>query len=114
MDEMKIRNNFYKKVEKELFKYKEYLMTLKPEQIINHSHQLCIKEELCYMLHPNGEDFSIEDIKILNKLNKPLDKIYQDWNDCEWGLNEPLRESVDETIERLEELYSKKRKDKVR
>lgn len=114
MNENEIRNKLYERMQKE---YNDFINNLKeasPKEIIDSSYQITMKEELVSMFYPECNDFSIEEIKTLNKTKKPLEELYQGWMDCEYGINSVLKDSAYDTIEFIQKEQKQKNKSQER
>jgi len=107
MNEMELRTTLYEKLDKEYNNFIEEIMKGTPEEIINHSYEKVMKEELVAMFYPENLSFDISDIKALNKCKEPLEELYQGWMSSDSGIHEPLQDSVDDTIEFLKEEQQK-------
>ena len=105
-----MREKLYEKISKE---YEAYINNLKketPTYIIDKSYETTIKEEITYLFDPNSRYFSDEQIKKLNKCEYPLDTLYDDWLKNDLGINDDIRESVNEYLSTL--TYERKNKNK--
>ena len=106
-----MREKLYEKISKE---YEVYINNLKkqtPTYIIDKSYETTIKEEITYLFDPNSRYFSDEQIKKLNKCEYPLDTLYDDWLKNDLGINDDIRESVNEYLSTL--TYERKNKNKL-
>ena len=91
-----LRQKFYNKLAKEYEEYEEQLKELPKEEIIKKSYETAIKNEMTYYFDPGSEYFNEKQLKVLNKLEKPMDEIYQDWIHNDFGIGEDIRLSIDE------------------
>lgn len=114
MNEMKIRKNLYDKLEKEFKDFIEEMKTNEPEVIVNSAYPIVIKEELLSMFYPESERYDIEEIKALNKIDSPLEELYQGWMDTDYGIHSVLEDSVSDTLEEVLKEQKEKKKDRER
>jgi len=113
MTEMKIRERLYNKLEKEFKDFIEKMKDNDPEVIVNNAYQITIKEELLAMLYPS-EQYNIEEIKALYKIENPLEELYQGWMDSDAGIHSVLEDSVSDTLEEVLREQKEKKKDRER
>ncbi len=111
MDEKKIRNELYEKLEKEFRDFIEEMKNNEPEVIVNSAYQITMKEEFVSMFYPESEQYDIEEIKALNKTKNPLEELYQGWMDSDAGIHSVLEDSVSITLEDLVRQQKEKKKD---
>ena len=64
--------------------------------IIEKSYETAIKQEMTYYFDSASDYFNDEQIKVINKLEHPLDELYDDWLDNDFGIGEDIRLSIDE------------------
>ena len=115
MNENELRTELYNKLLNEFNEYKEILKTLPSEKIIQSSYEYVMKEELYLMFNPDLEKFDINQIKALNKTDKPLEELYQGWMDSDVGINSVLEDNVYDTLDDLNKLQIEKNsKNKVK
>ena len=114
MNEMEIRQNLYNKLEKEFKDFIEEMKTNEPEVIVNSAYPIVMKEELLSMFYPESERFDIEEIKALNKIDSPLEELYQGWMDTDDGIHSVLEDSVSNTLEEVLKEQKEKKKDRER
>lgn len=114
MNEMDIRQNLYNKLEKEFKDFIEEMKTNEPEVIVNSAYPIVMKEELLSMFYPESERFDIEEIKALNKIDSPLEELYQGWMDTDEGIHSVLEDSVSNTLEEVLKEQKEKKKDRER
>jgi len=114
MNEMEIRQNLYNKLEKEFKDFIEEMKTNEPEVIVNSAYPIVMKEELLSMFYPESERFDIEELKALNKIDSPLEELYQGWMDTDEGIHSVLEDSVSNTLEEVLKEQKEKKKDRER
>ena len=115
MNEMEIRKNLYNKLEKE---FKDFIEEMKTNRLYKASdtdvYPIVMKEELLSMFYPESERFDIEEIKALNKIDSPLEELYQGWMDTDEGIHSVLEDSVSNTLEEVLKEQKEKKKDRER
>lgn len=114
MNEYDIRNKLYERMQQEYNDYLNNLMEASPKEIIDNSYQITMKEELVSMFIPESERYDIEDIRVLSKTKKPLEELYQDWMDCDIGINQVLDDSVQLSFDNIREAQKNKHKEQER
>ena len=114
MSEMEIRTKLYEKLEQEYKNYIEDLKSYDIDTIINSAYPIVIKEEMVSMFYPESERFDIEEIKALNKIDSPLEELYQGWMDTDEGIHSVLEDSVSNTLDDVLREQKEKTKDRER
>lgn len=109
-NEMKIREDVYKKMEQEYKIFIEKVKLKTPEEIIRSSYEKVCKEEILSIFHPECEYYDIDKIKCLNKCENPLEEIYQGWMDSDAGLYQVIEDSTYNTLDMLVEEQKQKSK----
>lgn len=86
----------YEKMSAEYDRFIEDLKQMPPEQIIEHSYEKVMKEDLlsCFEF----TDRSQTEAKALYLLKNPFDDLYQEWLDTDASYMDMLRDSIDERI----------------
>ena len=102
-NEMKIREELYTKLEKELSEYKKGLLELFGKEIIDKSYETAIKEEIICSFYPESEKFDINEIKALKNQKNSLDVLYQGWMDSDLNICQLLEDNVYDTLQKLVE-----------
>ena len=114
MSEMDIRKKLYEKMQKEYNDFIEEMKNNEPQFVVNNAYQIVIKEELVAMFYPESEQYSIDEIKALNKAKNPLEELYQGWMDSDAGIHSVLEDNVSDTIEEIQKEQREKKKDRER
>ena len=96
-----IRKELYSKMEKEYENFIEYLKEQKPQIILERAYEKVFKEETKDMFYPEYDKFNEEDIRALNKIENPLDKLYDGWMDCDVNLNELYEYNIQDTLDEI-------------
>lgn len=114
MDYNQLKNTLIRKVEHEIFNYKQNLIknsTL--EKIVDKSYETMIKDYINEIILYSNLDK--EEIKALLKTDNILDKLYNKYINSECNLLDVLKDNVQKSIEDITKEYEKmKKKQKVR
>jgi len=107
-----LKDMLMKKIDQELFVYKQNLIkNYTPEEIIDEAYKINFKEQIRDII--DSSILGRNEIKVLLKTENVLDKVYDYWENSDgniWGL---LEDKVNEKIENMTMEYQK-RKEKVR
>lgn len=96
-----IREELYNKLQKEYEIFIEYLKEQKPQIILERAYEKVFKEETKDMFYPGYDKFNEENIRALNKIENPLDKLYDGWMDCDVNLNELYEYNIQDTLDEI-------------
>ena len=112
MNDDQLKDMLIKKIDQELFAYKQNLIkNYTPDEIIQEAYKINFKEQIRDILDSSILDRN--EIKVLLKTENVLDKVYDYWENSDgniWGL---LEDKVNEKIENMTIEYEK-RKEKAR
>ena len=112
---MKERLNIeiYNKLNRELKDFKDELTKLKPDEIINKSYEITIKEEFVDLF--GGEPkYDLHTLKALLQKDNVLDYLYDDWyNDKHHGISELVEDNMYGLLEDLTSKYESDLFDKI-
>ena len=112
MNDDQLKDMLMKKIDQELFAYKQNLIkNYTPDEIIQEAYKINFKEQIRDILDSSILDRN--EIKVLLKTENVLDKVYDYWENSDgniWGL---LEDKVNEKIENMTIEYEK-RKEKER
>lgn len=107
-----LKDMLMKKIDQELFVYKQNLVkNYTPDEIIQEAYKINFKEQIRDII--DSSILGRNEIKVLLKTENILDKLYGYWENSDgniWGL---LEDKVNEKIENMTAEYEK-RKEKVR
>jgi len=101
-------------MQKEYNDFIEEMKNNEPQFVVNNAYQIVIKEELVAMFYPESEQYSVDEIKALNKTKNPLEELYQGWMDSDAGIHSVLEDNVSNTIEEIQKEQREKKKDRER
>lgn len=107
-----LKDMLMKKIDQELFVYKQNLIkNYTPEEIINEAYKINFKEQIRDII--DSSMLGRNEIKVLLKTENVLDKVYDYWENSDGNIWEQLEDKVNEKIENMTMEYQK-RKEKVR
>lgn len=91
---MNLREKFYEKAKRDYDKYINDLKRHDLDYIINRSYETAVKEEMLCYFELNSREFSVNEIKVLNKANRPLTALYDEWISCDLNIGDELKEHL--------------------
>jgi len=107
-----LKDMLMKKIDQELFVYKQNLIkNYTPEEIIDEAYKINFKEQIRDII--DSSMLGRNEIKVLLKSENVLDKVYDYWENSDGNIWEQLEDKVNEKIENMTMEYQK-RKEKVR
>ena len=114
MDYDQLKDTLMKKVDQELFNYKQNLIkNYTPEQIINEAYEINFKEQIRDIL--DSSMLGREEMKVLLKTDNILGKLYDYWEHSDGNIWGQLEDKVDEKITKMALLdYQKNKNREVR
>lgn len=109
-----LKEMLMKKIDQELFNYKQNLIkNYTPEEIIQEAYEINFKEQIRDII--DSSMIGRQEIKVLLKTDNIIGKLYDYWEHSDgsiWGL---LEDKVNEKIEKMTMEYDKqKRQEKAR
>ena len=112
MNDDQLKDMLIKKIDQELFAYKQNLIkNYTPDEIIQEAYKINFKEQIRDILDSSILDRN--EIKVLLKTENVLDKVYDYWENSDGNIWEQLEDKVNEKIENMT-IEFQKRKEKVR
>lgn len=93
MTNEELNTELYRKLFDEQERYREVLLSLPPEQILNHAYEYTIREDI--LLSFEYRDLSNEQAMALLKGEYPLRDIFEKWEDRETGHMEDIWSTVE-------------------
>lgn len=107
-----LKDMLMKKIDQELFVYKQNLIkNYTPEEIIDEAYKINFKEQIRDII--DSSMLGRNEIKVLLKTENVLDKVYDYWESSDGNIWEQLEDKVNEKIENMT-IEFQKRKEKVR
>lgn len=89
------------KTARDMTEYKNSLMKLPPEKIMDSAYEFTMKNEL-YLLVDAGE-LSARQVDTLLTYEHPLEALYGEWLDCDLSFDDVLRDSIQLAVEKQED-----------
>jgi len=107
-----LKDMLMKKIDQELFVYKQNLIkNYTPDEIIDEAYKINFKEQIRDII--DSSMLGRNEIKVLLKTENVLDKVYDYWESSDGNIWEQLEDKVNEKIENMT-IEFQKRKEKVR
>lgn len=107
---LKNQNSLEEKLEKEFKDFYNKTKTKSPDEIMQSSYEITVKEEI----KNNLKDMNLYplEVKALLKQNDILNEFYHDWLDVDTPLGEILENSIEESIAMVTRYYKSKSKER--
>ena len=106
-----MKRNLSKKLDKEMFDYKQELLKQSPNEIIKNAYELICKQEisdyLCY-----DRNYTKEQLQALLETNNILGQGYDQWLEFDGGLKEALEWPTDDLVDEITKHYKEKNQTK--
>ena len=93
MTNEELNTKVYEKLFDEQQKYKEWLLTQSPEEILNHAYEYTVREDI--VLAVEYHDLSDEQTKALLSSPAPLDEIFHDFEQIEGDHMDVIRGCIE-------------------
>lgn len=108
-----LKEMLMKKIDQELFNYKQNLIrNYTPEQIIEQAYKINIKQQIRDII--DGIIFSKEQVQILLKTDNIVENLYERYEKSDGNIWSYLEDNVSEKLGDIVKEYNKKNKEKVR
>ena len=109
-----LKEMLMKKIDQELFNYKQNLIkNYTPEEIIQEAYEINFKEQIRDII--DSSMLGRQEIRVLLKTDNVVGKLYDYWTHSDGNIWELLEDKVNEKIEKMTMEYDKqKRQEKVR
>ena len=111
MNQGETNTALYKKLCAEQDKYRNWLLTQTPEEILKHAYEFAVREDILLSMEYN--DLPDAQAKALLKSPTPLADIFKDWEHKETGYMEDIWQTVADRA-KSEVQKQKKKEDKER
>ena len=103
-----LKDMLMKKIDQELFVYKQNLIkNYTPEEIIDEAYKINFKEQIRDII--DSSMLGRNEIKVLLKTENVLDKVYNYWENSDGNIWEQLEDKVNEKIENMTIEYQKRK-----
>ena len=93
MTNEELNTQLYKKMFAEQEKYRGWLLTQPAEEIIKHTYEYTMREDIVLSLEYN--DLTDKQCKALLKSPCPLEDVFKDWENRETNHMEDIRETIE-------------------
>ena len=100
MTNEELNTALYKKVFAEQEKYREWLLSQPPNEILNHCYEYTVREDILMSLEYN--DLEDSQARALLKSGKPLKQIFERWENQETSYMDTVWDTVQEQAEAAE------------
>ena len=94
MTNEELNTALYKKVFAEQEKYREWLLSQPPDEILNHCYEYTVREDILMSLEYN--DLEDSQARALLKSDKPLKQIFERWENQETSYMDTVWDTVQE------------------
>ena len=106
-----MRRNLGKKLDKEIYDYKQKLIKQKPEDIIKNAYELVCKQEISDYLSYD-RNYTKEQLQALLDAKDVLGQGYDQWLEFDGGLKEALEWPTDDLVDEITNHYREKNQTK--
>jgi len=106
-----MRRNLGKKLDKEIYDYKQKLIKQKPEDIIKNAYELVCKQEISDYLSYD-RNYTKEQLQALLDAKDILGQGYDQWLEFDGGLKEALEWPTDDLVDEITNHYREKNQTK--
>lgn len=94
-----LNTQLYEKMKTEFDGFLENLKTLTPEEIISHSYEKVMKEDILACFEGENDFLSNKQAKAMLAVKYPLDDLYQEWLGNDYSHMEMLRDTISDRAE---------------
>lgn len=94
-----LNTQLYEKMKAEQDKYRDWLLTQSPAEIINHTYEYTIREDIVIFMEE--AELTPKQAKVLLKSPCPLGDCYEIYRDREDSKMDDIRESVEDMANRI-------------
>lgn len=94
MTNEQLNTALYEKMFAEQETYREWLLTQPPEEILNHTYEYTVREDILISMEYN--DLTSEQARAMLKSPSPLADVFKDWEDKETGYMEDIRQTIED------------------
>lgn len=94
-----LNTQLFEKMQVEQSKYRDWLLSLPPAEILNHTYEYTMREDILVLME--SEDLTEKQAKALLKSPCPLSDCYEVFADREDGHMDNIRDSVESMANRI-------------
>lgn len=106
MTNEELNTQLYQKMFAEQEKYRDWLLTLAPEEILNHTYEYTVREDILMSLE--FHDLPNAQANALLKSPSPLADVFKEWESKENGYMEDIWQTVDDRAKEAVKREAKK------
>lgn len=99
MDERKLNDALYEKMEAEQKAYRAWLTAQPPDEILNHANEFVVREDI--LVEMEALDLPASQAAALLASPTPLADVYQEWSKVETHHMEDIRDVIENCTEEL-------------
>lgn len=99
MNNTDYNDKLFQKMSAEQKKYRGWLLTLPPEEILHHAYEYSVREDILISL--DGQDLTDAQAKALLKSPTPLADVVRAWNKSDPRYMEDIRDTLENTADDL-------------
>lgn len=99
MDKTQLNDALYEKMAGEQQKYRAWLITLPPDEILDHAAEFAVREDI--LVEMEALELPPEQAAALLASPEPLAELYREWNSVETHHMEDLRDVIEDYTEKL-------------
>ncbi len=103
-----LKDELVHKLDKEMYEYKQELLQLSPEEIIENSYKLTVKQEILEYL-TYDKYFTRPELESLLASENILEQGYDEWLDFDGNLRESLEYPTDNLVDTITEEKNKEK-----
>jgi len=108
-----LKEMLMKKIDQELFNYKQNLIkNYIPKEIVEQAYKINVKQQIRDIV--DGIIFSKEQVQVLLKTDNLLDKLYDQYEKSDGNIWEQLEDNVEGSLENIIKEYKNRNREKVR
>lgn len=104
MNNERLNNELYNKLEKELNNFKEEILKLNKEEIYDNAYEIIVKKEFLDMICGKN-NYTRGELKALLNESNILQKLYNEWLKSDGGIDEILKDNTDDFINEITESF---------
>lgn len=108
MNNEQLNTALYEKMFEEQAKYRGWLLTQPPEEILNHTYEYTVREDILMSLENN--DISDEQAAALLKSSSPLDDVFREFEKLETGYMDTVLECITDRADSVLQAEREQRK----
>lgn len=110
MTNVELNKKLYEKMKEEFENYHDWIITLPPEEVLNHACEYIVKEDVLYSMEYNN--LNDRQAMAMLKTNAPLNDVYLKWNGCDTGYLEDVWKAVESRANELVRREQQKEKER--